>query len=126
MGFDFEKLNVYKEAVDFSDEVYSLNMNFSKGVVFWIVVQMRRASLSVSLNIAEGSGRSKREFRVYLKRARASLYECIPLLDLCLRQGFIDPETHHYHYDRVNHLAKLLSALIRSVRPTDPMVNRGP
>lgn len=120
MGFDFEKLNVYKEAVSFADEAYTLTKDFSKDEVFGIVGQIRRASLSVPLNIAEGSGRSKREFTVYLKRARTSLYECIPLLELCLRQGFIDPEIHRQHYERVNNLSKLLSALIRSVRPDKP------
>ncbi len=117
MGFDFEKLKVYKEAIAFADEVYTLTKAFPREEVFGIVGQLRRASLSVSLNIAEGSGRSKREFRVYLKRARTSLYECVPVFELCLRQGYIDPETHHFHYERVNDLAKLLSALIKSVKP---------
>lgn len=117
MGFDFEKLKVYKDAIVFADEVYTLTKAFPREEVFGIVGQFRRASLSVSLNIAEGSGRSKREFRVYLKRARTSLYECVPVLELCLRQGFIDSETHHYHYERVNNLAKLVSALIKSVKP---------
>ena len=120
MGFDFEKLNVYKEAVSFADEAYTLTKAFPKDEVFGIVGQIRRASLSVPLNIAEGSGRSKREFTVYLKRARTSLYECIPLLELCLRQGFIDPEIHRQQYEKVNNLSKLLSALIRSVRPDKP------
>ena len=124
MGFDFEKLKVYQEAVSLADEVYNLTKSFPKEEVFGIVGQLRRASLSVPLNIAEGSGRSKREFRVYLKRARTSLYECVPLLDMCLRQGFIDPETHHYHYERLNTLSKLLSALIRSVNAASPSVNR--
>jgi four helix bundle protein len=120
MAFDFERLRVYKDAVSFADEVYTLTKSFPKEEVFGIVGQIHRASLSVPLNIAEGSGRSKREFRVYLSRARTSLYECIPLLELCLRQGFVDPETHGYHYERVNHLSKLVSALIKSVRPDKP------
>ncbi|MEE9171695.1 MAG: four helix bundle protein [candidate division NC10 bacterium] len=120
MGFDFEKLKVYKEAISFADEIYVLTKGFPKEEVFGIAAQIRRASLSVPLNIAEGSGRSKREFRVYLKRARTSLYECVPLLELSLRQGFIDPETHHSRYERVNDLSKLLSALIKSVKPDNP------
>jgi four helix bundle protein len=124
MGFHFEKLKVYKEAVGLADEVYRLTKSFPKEEIFGIVGQLRRASLSVPLNIAEGSGRSRREFKVYLKRARTSLYECVPLLDLSLRQRFIDPETHHYHYERLNTLAMLLSALIKSVSPPSPPVNR--
>ena len=124
MGFDFENLRVYREAVSFADEIYNLTKSFPREEIFGIVGQMRRASLSVPLNIAEGSGRSKREFKVYLKRARTSLYECVPLLDLCLRQGFIDAEAHHDYYQRLNELSKRLSALIRSVNPASPSVNR--
>ncbi len=121
MGFEFEKLKVYKEAMAFADDVYNLTRSFPKGELFGIVGQIRRASLSVPLNIAEGSGRSKREFKVYLKRARTSLYECVPLLDLSLRQAFIGAETHHRYYERMNNLSKLLSALINSVEPDSPL-----
>lgn len=117
MSFDFEKLKVYKDALTFADEVYTLTKGFPKDEVFGVVGQLRRASPSVSLNIAEGSGRSKREFKVYLKRARTSVYECVPVLELCLRQGFIDPETHHHHYRTLNNLSKLLSGLIKSLDP---------
>lgn len=115
MGFYFEKLKVYKDSLDFADDIYTRTKDFPKEEVFGIVTQIRRASLSVPLNIAEGSGRSKREFRVYLKRARTSVYECVPLLDLCLRQGFVKAEAHHHYYQRLNELSKLLSALIRSI-----------
>lgn len=117
MSFDFEKLKVYKDAVTFADEVYTLTKGFPKDEVFGIVGQLRRATLSVSQNIAEGSGRSKREFKVYLKRARTSVYEYVPVLEVCLRQGFIDSETHHYHYRTLNNLSKLLSGLIKSLDP---------
>jgi len=126
MGFDFENLKVYREAVSFADEIYNLTKSFPREEIFGIVGQMRRASLSVPLNIAEGSGRSKREFGVYLKRARTSLYECVPLLDLSLRQGFINAEAHHYHYDKVNSLSRLLSALIKAIKPTGPSVKSEP
>lgn len=76
---------------------------------------MRRASISVSLNIAEGSGGSKEEFRHFLSMARDSVYECIPLLRISSSQGFITKETEKKFYKICISLAQMVSALISSL-----------
>ncbi|MGH7352473.1 MAG: four helix bundle protein, partial [Candidatus Methylomirabilales bacterium] len=71
MAFDFEKLDVYQEALSFADSVYELSTQFPRDEIYGITGQLRRAAVSVALNIAEGSGKSKKELIHYLKMARA-------------------------------------------------------
>ena len=55
--FKFEKLEVWQFAVEFADQVYAVTARFPEAERFGLTNQMRRASVSVSCNIAEGSGR---------------------------------------------------------------------
>ena len=115
MGFNFEKLEVYQESVTFAHEVYELTRKFPKDEMFGLTSQLRRSATSVSLNVAEGSGRSKKEFCFYAKRARASLYECVPLLEISRRQDYIAAAEQEYFYGKLNGLARMLSGLINSL-----------
>jgi four helix bundle protein len=56
--FGFEKLDVWKKAIELADDVYRLTREFPDYEKFGLVNQMRRAAVSVSSNIAEGSVRS--------------------------------------------------------------------
>jgi molybdopterin synthase sulfur carrier subunit len=73
--FNFERLEVYQKAVAFANEIYKITKNFPKSEIYGITNQIRRASVSISLNIAEGSGRSKREFRHLISALITSLNE---------------------------------------------------
>lgn len=115
MGFNFEKLEVYQESLILANELYELTKKVPKDEVFGLTGQLRRAATSVSLNIAEGSGRSTREFGFYVKRARTSLYECVPLLEISRRQNYIDAAEQEYLYGKLNGLARMLSGLINSL-----------
>ncbi|MFQ5840641.1 MAG: four helix bundle protein, partial [Candidatus Methylomirabilales bacterium] len=84
--------------------------------LYGITGQLRRAAVSVALNVAEGSGRSKKEFAHYLKMARTSVYECIPLLSVAQRQGYFSQGDHEKLYGRCEVVSKMLSRLINSLR----------
>ena len=58
--FNFEKLEVWQEAIDFADFAYSITRAFPDNERFGLTNQMRRAAVSISSNIAEGSSRSSR------------------------------------------------------------------
>lgn len=116
MAFDFEKLDVYQEAISFAHSVYKLLAQFPRDEVYGLTGQLRRAAVSVSLNIAEGSGRSKKEFIHYLRMARTSVYECVPLLTIAHRQGYLDQKSFAGFYRRCESLSKMLSKLITSLR----------
>ena len=55
MPFKFEKLDIWKMAIDVADEVHVLTRSFPKEEMFSLTSQMKRAADSISLNIAEGS-----------------------------------------------------------------------
>src|SRR3989338_8037310 len=113
--FDFEKLTVYQRALDFVDHMYTLTKAFPAREGFTIVDQLRRAALSIPLNVAEGSGRSKREFRNFLRIARSSCYECIPLLELAARQQLLPRASQQRYYAECGQLTRMISGLFNSL-----------
>ena len=72
--FRFQKLAVWQKAIDFADSVYRLTGTFPSDERFGLVSQMRRAAVSVSSNVAEGSGRtSNAVFSRFVEIAYGSL-----------------------------------------------------
>ncbi|MBC8548047.1 MAG: four helix bundle protein [Candidatus Brocadiales bacterium] len=59
--FDFESLKVYQKSLEYINFVYEVTKNFPKDEIFSLTNQFRRTSVSICLNIAEGSGGSKAE-----------------------------------------------------------------
>ena len=114
--FNFENLEVYNDAVFFANAVYKITRLFPKGEVFGITNQLRRASLSVSCNIAEGSSRGKKEFRRFLNIALGSNYECIPLLEVSKRQKYVDESSFDDLLEQFHKIAAKLNALKNSLR----------
>ena len=114
--FSFENLKVYRDSLQFAKDVYRLTKKFPRDEVFGLTSQLRRAASSVVLNIAEGSGLTKSEFKNFLRRARGSTYECIPILEIALDTKYISEEVHRQLYERCNALARSISALISKVK----------
>ena len=71
----YRDLKIWQRGILLSKQVYELTMSFPKEEVYGITSQMRRCSVSVPSNIAEGFGRSTLSFLNFLKIARGSLYE---------------------------------------------------
>src|SRR4030043_807827 len=87
--FDFENLKVYQKALEYVDFVYENTKHFPKTEIFSLIDQFKRASISICLNIAEGSGGSKIEFNKFLKISRRFIREFIAITEISYRQGFI-------------------------------------
>jgi len=78
--------------------------------------QLKRAALSVSLNIAEGSGKfHKKDKKNFYYFARGSLYECIPILSILFKENVISNETFNQIYAESQVLSRMLTRLIQSV-----------
>lgn len=76
--FTFEKLETWHKAIDFADMVYSVTKSFPGDERFGLTSQMRRAAVSISSNIAEGSSRfSKTDFARFLEIATGSVFEVV-------------------------------------------------
>jgi four helix bundle protein len=114
--FNFENLRVYQDALDFSKQVYRITKIFPKNELFGLTSQLRRAASSIPLNIAEGSGLTKTEFKNFLRRARGSICECVTILYLALDNGYVIENEQKKLYGDCQKLAKSISALINSIK----------
>jgi len=115
VGFNFERLDVYQKAVDFANNIYMVTKEFPKEEIFGLTSQLRRASVSISLNISEGSSRSKKDFSRFIDLARGSVFECVTVLQISLKQGYLDQRKFIELEDRLINLSKMLSGLKRSM-----------
>jgi len=115
MGFDFEELEVYQKALMFTDDVYRLTKSFPAEERFGLVDQLRRAAISITLNIAEGSGRTKRDFYHFLRNSRASCYECAAVVHIATRRTYLSSAEQERCLAQLTSLSKMLSGLMRSV-----------
>jgi four helix bundle protein len=114
--FDFENLKVYQKALEYVDFVYKVTKHFPKTEIFSLIDQFKRASISICLNIAEGSGGSKPEFNQFLKIARRSIRECIAISEISYRQKFISEETKQQSRTFCSELSKMVTGLIKSLK----------
>jgi four helix bundle protein len=88
--FRFEKLEVWQQARKLNQKIYLFSHQFPESERFGLMSQIRRASVSISSNIAEGSGRnSDIDFSHFLEIAYGSLMEAISQLYLALDENYI-------------------------------------
>lgn len=113
--FNFEKLNVYNQGLNLVKEIYNSSNKWPSKYQYSIGDQIRRASLSIPLNIAEGSSRSKIEFKRFLSISRGSCFECIPLLDIATEEKLISLKQKEIWYNQLLSLSKMLSSLRSSL-----------
>lgn len=111
--FNFEDKPVYKASKSLGKEVYLLTKKLPKEERFGLIDQMRRAAISVSLNIAEGFMRgSKAERTNFLRMSQGSVGEVVTCLDLCVDLKYIEGGRKVKLYDQCEGVAKQLNALI--------------
>ena len=116
MGFDFEKLDVYKRAVQFILNVYEATEKFPHDERYGLTGQLRRAAVSIATNIAEGSGRHhKRDHQQFLRMARSSCYECVPLLEIARELAYLSEPARDALYKDCNALAMMLDRFINAL-----------
>jgi four helix bundle protein len=112
MAQSFRDLKVWNKAIDLTVLVYQLTADFPKQEEYGLTSQMRRASVSVASNIAEGSARgTKRDFRQFVKVARGSNCELQTQLVLSRRLRFGDAERCEAVENLSQEVGKMLNGL---------------
>ena len=117
MSFKFEKLEVWKLAIDMADEVHLLTRSFPKEEMFSLTSQMKRAADSISLNIAEGStGQSNPEQIRFLGYALRSAVEVVNCLYLAIKRKYIDKQTFDNFYNKLDTVVAKIQAFINFLK----------
>ncbi len=110
-----KRLEVWKLAMEIAEDIYRVTETFPSSEKFGLVSHLRKSTVSIPSNIAEGAGRNtKKEFVNFLHIAQGSLSELDTQLELSRRLGYIDEEEWKMLDDKMNKDDKMLSGLIRS------------
>ena len=111
--FGFEKLEVWQKSIDFCQLLYSVSQEFPKEEIYGLSCQIKRAVISISSNIAEGSVKnSLKDQARFSEIAYGSLMEVINQLILAKNLGYLSNEI----YTKCRNEAEILSRLINAYR----------
>ena len=114
--YDFQKLDVYQKAIKLAERVFQETQDFPQRVQYSLGDQFRRAALSICNNLAEGAqkrGAAKRQFYGY---ALDSARECVPMIELASRLGFLTDTSEAELSDECFYICNMLYRLIQSAR----------
>jgi four helix bundle protein len=114
--YNFEKLDVYNKALNFIYSVFDISKRLPYKFQSSLGDQLRRASLSIVNNIAEGSDKiSSRDKKNFYSHSLNSSRECIPMFTICLNQNLINKSEYDKLRDDCTVICKMLRKLIDSV-----------
>lgn len=111
--FKFENLDVWKKAVELYEIILDISNNLNHRDQFSLGEQLRRASLSISTNIAEGTGRKgAAESKHFFNIAKGSVYEVASLLFITKRRKIIKEDKYQSLYKKLDDIARMLTGLL--------------
>jgi four helix bundle protein len=113
--FGFESLLVYQKSLDYVDFVHELTAKFPKDEIFSLTSQFKRAANSIALNIGEGSGGTKNEFKNFIRISFRSLNECVVCSTLAIRRNYINESENENSRQKLLELTRMLSGLRNSL-----------
>lgn len=119
MKYAFENLEVWKKSRDLTKRVYQVTKGFPAEEKYGLTSQLRRAAVSVSSNIAEGSTRwSKKDQARFYEIAFGSLIEILNQLILADDLGFLKDNDLENTRSKIDDMGRMLNALHKSAKRT--------
>ncbi len=116
MSFRFEKFEIWHQSRRFIVDIYKITPKFPKEESFGLADQIRRAVISIALNITEGSDRrSDLDFRRFLRLSLGSLEEVVTGLYIALDLKYISKAEFDRLYKEANFIAARINKLIKAV-----------
>ena len=114
--FNFEKLDVWQKSIALADLVYVVTRHFPADERFGLTIQMRRAAVSISSNIAEGCSRkSKSDFRRFIEIVVGSTFELVSQGRVARAQSLLNDADHDKLYAAALEIVRMLSGLRDSI-----------
>ena len=109
--FRFESLDIWNLAIEYCDKIFDIVDDFPQKAQYNLGEQLRGSTLSISNNIAEGSGSSSiQEFRNFLNYSIRSTYETVSGLFIVKRRGYVGEQKFTELYDEGELLVKKIRA----------------
>jgi len=116
--FRFETLEIWKSSIAYGKRLYFVANDFPKSETFALSDQLKRAAVSVSNNIAEGSGGTNKDFANFLKISIKSVLETVNILKFAESVGYIKKEKTDESYKEAEMLIRRITAFKNSlIRP---------
>lgn len=117
MAHKFRDLRVWQQAMDLVTDVYRLTHRFPQHEQFGLTSQLRRAAVSIPLNIAEGAGsESPKEFKRFLDIAIRSTYETMTAIEIAVRLDYCEQTTVLPLIDQADYIAAMIVKLSRNIQ----------
>jgi four helix bundle protein len=114
--FSFEKLDVWKESIDFSKSIYLLTSNFPEAEKYGLTSQLRRAAVSICSNIAEGTSRiSSKDKAHFISMSFSSTMEVLNQLILAFELKFITEEEYSIARSQIESISNKLNSLRKHI-----------
>jgi four helix bundle protein len=114
--FNHEKLEVWQKALVFADLIYSVTKTFPNEERFDLTNQMRRAVVSISSNLAEGSSRNSQvDFAWFVEVATGSVFDVASQAFIARRQNMLSETAFKQVYAAADKLGRMLSGLRRAL-----------
>jgi len=114
--FRFEQLEIWRLAVDYGKDCYKIADKFPKHETYALGDQLRRAGISISNNIVEGSVGSVANFKKYLNTAIASILETINILNFAYEIQYIKLEIRDEMYEKAEKLIRKIRNFSKSLK----------
>jgi len=109
-NFRFEDLDIWKEGIEISDLLFEIAEKADEKRFFKFAEQLRGASMSITNNIAEGSGSfSDKDFSNFLNMSRRSVFECANILIIYERRKIIDQTEREKIFSKLLVLSKKIT-----------------
>ncbi len=108
----FKELKIWQKSRELAKSVYQESQKFPSDEIYGLTSQIRRAVISVSANIAEGTGRgTEKEFARFLNIANGSAYELESLLLICLDLNYLPQEAIKPLLDQLSEIQRMIFSL---------------
>jgi len=116
MKKSYRDLQVWQKAVDLAETVFKATENFPQREHFGLAAQIRKSTVSIASNIAEGSGRhTDKEFKHFLIMARGSTAELQTQMLIAMRVGYLGKDVYMTLSTQLNEIGKMLHGLKESL-----------
>src|SRR4030043_320597 len=115
--FRFQDLKIWQSAIQIADKLFDIADDLEQKRLYRFADQLRGAGMSISNNIAEGSGStSKKEFIQFLNMARRSTFENANILIVLQKRNFMTEESLNGYLDQLDHLCRQITKFQSSLR----------